>query len=100
MSSYGDNRFPVPKITSLSEIILDNFKDFINQILIAAALVSLTIGALRYGVQGLTDGTSIIVALVIITVVNSANNYSSERKLRDLIALTEEQNVGVYRNSS
>lgn len=63
-------------------------------------MVSLIIGLLRYGAEGLTDGLSIIVALIIITVVNSANNYASERKLRDLVALTEEQTVGVYRNSS
>jgi len=79
---------------------LENFKDYINQLLIVAATVSLIIGLCRYGIGGITDGMSIIIALIIITVVNSANNYASERKLRDLIALTEEQHVGVYRNSS
>jgi len=61
-------------------------------------VVSIIIGVIREGLAGLTDGLSILLALVIITVVNSSNNFASERKLRDLIAKTEEQDVDIYRN--
>jgi len=46
------------------------------------------------------EGTSIMIALVIITFVNSANNYASERKLADLVAIADKQDVAVYRNST
>jgi len=35
--------------------------------------------------EGLTEGVSIMIALVIIFVVNSANNYASERQLADMV---------------
>jgi magnesium-transporting ATPase (P-type) len=79
---------------------MDNFDDTINKILLGAAAVSVIIGLIREGLSGIMDGVSILFALFIITVVNSANNYDSERKLRDLTALTEEQSVGVFRNST
>ena len=81
------------------ELILENFKDPINQILLAAAIVSVVIGLIRDGLNGLIDGVSIFIALFIITVVNSGNNYVSERKLRDLIALSDKQEVATWRNS-
>jgi hypothetical protein len=43
-------------------------------------VVSIVIGVIREGFpQGMIEGTSILIALVIIIVVNSANNYASER---------------------
>lgn len=43
---YGNNFFPPPRIKGLLELVLENFEDPINQILLAAALVSLVIGIL------------------------------------------------------
>ena len=57
------------------------------------------IGVLRDGLPGIIDALSICVALLIIIIVNSANNYQSERKLRDLVALSDKVVVEVYRNS-
>lgn len=63
--------------------------------------MSLIIGYAREGFpSGLIDGVSIFIALTIISVVNSVNNYISERKLQDLVALSETQEVAVFRNSS
>jgi magnesium-transporting ATPase (P-type) len=61
----------------------------VNKILLGAAIVSIVIGVIKDGFAGLIDGLSILIALIIITAVNSINNYISERKLRDLIALSE-----------
>jgi magnesium-transporting ATPase (P-type) len=97
---YGSNIFAVRRMKSLLKIVLDNFDDPIFKILLAAAGISIIIGLFREGLPGIIDGLSILFALFIITVVNSANNYDSERKLRDLTALTEEQSVGVFRNST
>jgi len=55
----------------------------------------------QYGIpEGLIEGTSILIALTIIIVVNSGNNWVSERRLADLVNLSEKQEVAVYRNST
>jgi len=41
-----------------------------------------------------------MIALTIIIVVNSTNNYLSERRLAELIKLSEAQEVVVYRGSN
>ncbi len=74
----------------MCELILDNFEDPINQILLAAAIVSIIIGCIKDGFpNGLIDGISIFVALFIISAVNSVNNIVSEKKLRDLICISK-----------
>jgi magnesium-transporting ATPase (P-type) len=79
-SFYGVNAFPPPKIKTILELIVENFEDPINVILCGAALVSVIIGIIKEGFpDGLTEGLSIMIALVIIIVVNSGNNYASER---------------------
>jgi Ca2+-transporting ATPase len=77
---------------------MENFEDRINQILLAAALVSLAIGLFREGYpDGLIEGASICFALLIIIVVGSVQNYNSERRLADLVKLSEAQDVSVIR---
>jgi len=77
---HGANAFKPPEIKSLWELIMENFDDPINVVLCVAAVVSIIIGLIREGFpEGLTEGASIMIALVIIFVVNSANNYASER---------------------
>ena len=69
--------------------------------MLAAAIVSTVIGYAREGFPGgFVDGVSIFIALTIISVVGSVNNYSSEQKLKDLVALSEAQEVAVFRNSA
>jgi len=97
---HGDNTFPPPYIKSLCELILDNFNDPINVILCVAAAVSIVIGIIREGFpEGLTEGLSIMVALVIIFVVNSANNYASERQLAAMLKTSEEKEITVWRGN-
>ena len=80
---------------------MENFDDYINRVLLLAAIVSLVIGIISEGFpNGLVEGLSIIIALLIIIVVNSVNNYISERRLAGLINLAEQQEVAVYRGSS
>lgn len=80
---------------------MENFNDTINLILLAAAVVSVVIGLIKEGwPRGLIEGISIMIALVIIITVTSANNWVSERQLADLIAHQELQEIPVYRGSS
>jgi len=87
---YGKNSFPPPKIKSLYELIMENFDDYINRVLLMAAFVSIVIGVGQHGFpDGMVEGTSILIALFIIIVVNSGNNYVSERRLADLVSLCD-----------
>jgi len=80
---------------------MENFEDTINQILCGAAVVSMIIGLIQHPFpDGMIEGTSILIALCIIIVVNSGNNWISERRLADLVNLSEKQEVAVYRNST
>jgi len=80
---------------------MENFDDAINKILLAAAIVSIVIGLIQHGwPEGMIEGTSIMIALLIIIVVNSGNNYLSERRLAELLALSDLQDVAVYRDST
>ena len=79
---------------------MENFKDPINIILLVAAIVSLAIGILKNGFpDGLIDGASILVALCIIIVVGSGNNYVSERRLAKIVASSNVQECQVFRGS-
>jgi len=72
------------------ELIMDNFEDTINKILFGAAIVSVVIGIIQEGFpDGMIEGTSILISLMIIIVVNSGNNWVSERRLADLVNLSE-----------
>lgn len=50
--------------------------------------------------DGLIEGTSILIALTIIIVVGSGNNYISEKRLAQLILLSDKQEVAVFRGGS
>jgi len=53
-------------------------------------VVSLAIGLYKEGFPtGLIEGTSIAIALVIIVSVTSVNNYISEKRLAELVALSD-----------
>lgn len=96
---FGVNYFPPPKIKTVWELIMENFDDTINQILLAAACVSVVIGLIQEGFpKGLIEGVSISIALMIIIVVNSGNNWISERRLANLVKLSDKQEVAVYRD--
>ena len=56
------------------------FEDTILQILMGAAVASLIIGVIKDGWWGLIDGTSIFIAIVIITVVTVGNDYIKEKQ--------------------
>lgn len=79
---------------------MENFDDRINQILFIAAIVSLAIGLVEDGFPtGLIEGVSIMIALTIIIVVGSTNNYISEQKLAELLVMGDEATAVVFRGS-
>lgn len=98
---HGTNVFPPPVIKGLWELVMENFNDPINVILCGAAVVSIIIGLIQEGFpMGLTEGLSIMVALVIIFVVNSGNNYMSERQLAEMLKQCDAKDIAVWRGSA
>jgi magnesium-transporting ATPase (P-type) len=98
VGAFGPNSQVPPKIKTLFELIMENFDDQINRILLIAAIVSIIIGLIQHGwPEGMLEGTSIMIALCIIIVVSSGNNYASEQRLAKLVAMADKQMVAVYR---
>jgi magnesium-transporting ATPase (P-type) len=61
-------------------LFCENFEEFILQVLIGAAAVSLILGIINEGLaKGWIEGVSIFVAIIIIVVVNTSNNYIREK---------------------
>lgn len=80
---------------------MENFDDAINRVLLGAAIVSIVIGLIQHGFpEGLLEGTSIMIALCIIIVVGSGNNYMSELKLAELVCKANEQEVAIYNSAA
>lgn len=58
--------------------------------MLGAAVVSCIIGLIQHPFpEGMLEGTSIMIALCIIIIVGSGNNYASERRLAKLVALAD-----------
>jgi len=59
-AAFGNNEFPPGKIRTLCELILENFNDRINQILLGASVVAIITGLINEGwPKGLLEGVSI-----------------------------------------
>ena len=96
---YGSNT-PAPiLIDSIFEIVYANLADPFVVVLIIAAFVSLFIGIYNEGFKyGWIDGVSISVAIVIITTVNTANEYSKQLAFRKLMESAEISQSSVIRD--
>ena len=80
-------------------MVLENFEDPMLQILCIAAAVSLVLGIATEGLaHGWIEGFSILLAVIIITVVASGNNYMKEQQFRKLNEVATRKNVHVIRN--
>ena len=71
------------------------------KILCVAAIISLTLGIAMQGLaEGWIEGFSILLAVIIITVVASGNNYMKEQQFRKLNEVASRKNINVIRNGS
>lgn len=96
---YGDNKTVPKKTKTICGIICEQLKDLFVILLCVAAVVSLAVGVLEKGwAEGWLDGVSILVAVSIITVVNTANEYAKEKQFQDLMAKDEQSTSQVIRN--
>eukprot|EP01133_Synstelium_polycarpum_P016349 gene16349-19448_t len=98
---YSRNVIPDPPKDSIWEIVLATLKDETLIILIIAAFISITLGAIKYTSHdpktGWIDGVAILVAVVIVVTVTSINNYKNQARFQELNKKTSDRHVKVVR---
>jgi P-type Ca2+ transporter type 2B len=78
---------------------MENFEDLILNILIGAAFVSLVLGIINEGwAKGWIEGVSIFIAIAIIIVVTTGNNYVKEKQFQELQNKQDVTSARVMRN--
>lgn len=103
---FRDNRLPVKKGKSLLQLMWITYNDKVLILLSIAAVISLGVGLYQtFGQEHDADeprvewveGVAIIVAIVIVVVVGSLNDYSKERQFAKLNKKKQDRNVKVMR---
>lgn len=111
---YGKNLLPEKKSAGLFKIILMTLNDKVLIILIIAAFISLALGIYEtagepaeYNPDGSKvpkvdwiEGVAILVAVIIVTLVGSINDWQKERQFVKLNRKKEERLIEVIRDSS
>ncbi|KAI1276836.1 calcium-translocating P-type ATPase [Xylaria sp. FL0933] len=105
---YGNNILPAKKATPLWKLIWTAFKDKVIILLAVAAVVSLALGL--YETLGVkrepgsppsvdwVEGVAIIIAILIVTLVGSLNDWQKERAFVKLNAKKEDREIKVIRS--
>ncbi|KAI9003445.1 hypothetical protein DFJ74DRAFT_438222 [Hyaloraphidium curvatum] len=95
---YGINKVEVPPRPSLLKLIWDFIKtDVIVQVLLVGATIVLILGTATNPERGWYEGTAIFVAVGIVLVVTSLNDYIKEGKFRKMMELGNDRTIKVIR---
>lgn len=95
---FGGNTLPSSPRKTFWELFVDTFDDATLQILIVAAIVSLIIGIYDNPATGYVEGTAILAACLVVSVVTALNDYQKETQFRELSSANEDVDVGVIRS--
>ncbi|KAI7870722.1 hypothetical protein BDF14DRAFT_1720248 [Spinellus fusiger] len=108
--AFGMNLLPVVKQTSLWQLVWTALKDKTLILLMVAAMVSLSIGIYQdtttteYDANGnpvpgvkWVEGVAILMAILLVVVVGSVNDYSKEKQFRQLNAKKQDRLVNAIR---
>lgn len=104
---FNDNRLPEKKGKSLLEIMWITYNDKVLILLSVAAVVSLGVGLYQtFGIKNKdgepkvewVEGVAIIVAIVIVVVVGSLNDYQKELQFVKLNKKKTDRNINVRRS--
>jgi Ca2+-transporting ATPase len=104
---FGLNILPEKKSKSIFELMWIAMQEKVLILLIIAAIVSLGLGLYEdFGSKEVTDqpkirwveGVAILVAILIVVLVGSLNDWQKERQFQKLNAKKEDRNVKVTRN--
>lgn len=106
---FNDNRLPVKKGKSILQLMWITYNDKVLILLSIAAAVSLAVGLYQtFGTKHdaehpkieWVEGVAIIVAIVVVVVVGSLNDYQKERQFVKLNKKKEDRDVNVIRSGS
>ena len=89
---------PEPEENTWWDMFVESFEDTTVLILMAAAVVSLVVGLYEDLQKGWIEGTTILMAVVIVAVVTACNNYNKEAQFRNLNAVKDQITISVIRN--
>ncbi|CAO3687650.1 unnamed protein product [Rhizopus stolonifer] len=105
---FGLNRLPELEPVSLMKIMWEAYQDKMLMLLTASAIISLAIGIyedmtiIEYDAQGnkipgvkWVEGVAIIIAVSLVVIVGSVNDYKKENQFRALNAKKEDRQVTV-----
>ncbi|KND88147.1 Calcium-transporting ATPase 2 [Tolypocladium ophioglossoides CBS 100239] len=104
---FRDNRLPVKKGKSLLQLMWITYNDKVLILLSIAAAISLGVGLYQtFGQEHEPDeprvewveGVAIIVAIAIVVIVGSINDYSKERQFANLNKKKQDRNVKAIRS--
>ena len=104
---FRDNRLPVKKGKSLLQLMWITYNDKVLILLSIAAVVSLAVGLYQTFGQKHEDGeprvewvegVAIIVAIAIVVIVGSLNDYSKERQFAKLNKKKQDRNIKAIRS--
>lgn len=95
---FGKNVIPPPPSESILEMVVGQIKeDIILKVLIIGAAVVIALGTIICPATGWIEGITILVAVVIVLTVTSANDYSKDQKFKKLLLLQSDKKVRVIR---
>ncbi|GKT16187.1 Calcium-transporting ATPase PAT1 [Aduncisulcus paluster] len=108
LEQYGNNRLPDPPRKTFFQLILEALNDLTMIILSISAVVSLILAFVPIGGEDHSDepntewieGAAILAAIVIVVLVTAVNDYSKEKKFRELEKAKDDQDVNVFRDGS
>lgn len=97
IAAFGANKTDPPPPKSLVDLMIEALEDGTLRILIVAAVVSLVLGFYENPSSGWIEGTAILMAVVIVVLVTSLNNYSKEQQFRRLSEVADDKLIKVMR---
>ena len=105
---FSDNRIPRVPPKTILQLLWNNYNDKVLMLLTIAAVVSLALGLYQtFGVEHgeedgaqveWVEGVAIVVAIVIVVIAGTANDYKMQRQFNKLNQKNEDRNVQVTRN--
>lgn len=98
---YGRNKVEPRPPKSFCRLFFETFKDVTIIILLIASIVSIIVGSipsLSEEEYGWIDGVAILVAVLIVALVSSINEFSKEKQFRKLNAIKNNKQIKVVRD--
>ncbi|THC90508.1 hypothetical protein EYZ11_010034 [Aspergillus tanneri] len=105
---FGDNHLPLRKPPTILQLLWMAYNDHVLFLLTGAAIISLALGlyqtfATRHGPGNppveWVEGVAILVAVVIIVLVSTTNDYQKQRKFQKLNRKKQDRDVKVIRSA-